>query len=518
MFKGSYSLRTRSLADDRVSFEFELRIGRNPAWHKGAKVDRYVKVPFTVPKELPYRNIKAQAADVARAEALATAELRRRLPHGRTISVAKAQDRRQTLDAFAPTVLTADRRNPNFPLRYVPVGPGTAAGDLATWSNDCAHRIGSWTFRDFEDIDAGLALLNTFRDDLGRPYTAAEREADIARGCRPYRLRKVGQRYERNTITKICSCVRTVLREAADPRRGLVSPALVAGFKYEGTKSTNAGKVDLSTPTLDVFLTCWTFMLRYEGQLPPSRNLAWFSLLWSIGSRPGELMALQWSDIEGLDGTGPIVVKVRRAVQIACKGEKVTVGNVKNNKHETKPDRPPIELPPALRPVLLHWRDYQRTRREHAGIRGDWHVMTNQLGTLELTGKSCPLSGWWNRMKARIVAAQPDGCPTAAALLRSPGLYAFRHSAGAHRLRTLKDPALGAALMGHSIKTFLEAYQPIMDEIRRTEAPAYVTNAIPDNLPMPAAGGGPSDEDRSDPASNVVDFPAKPGGPFSDVA
>lgn len=510
-FKGSASVRARSLSDDKPSFEFDITYAKNGKFTgPGCGVSRYLVAALSVPKQLPYKNQRAKDADLARAQALADADLRRRLPLGgsQTLTV-KAGSLRRTLNDFAPAVLTADRPNPKHPLEYVPVGPGTAAGDMMTWRTYCADRVGAWTFADFKNPDAGLAKLEAMRDGLRLPYTEAERAADIARGRDEWRLRDVGERLSRNTAAKICSCVATVLREAARDKHGrLVSRTMVEAFKYAGTRSTHAKKVDLSGATLNAFVTCWTFIANYKGELPAYAHLTAFGLLWYLGARPGELLGLFWSDFNNLDGQGDLSVTISRALENADKGKPRTLGGVKNDKEKLTAGRT-VPLPNWLRPILWSWREYQRTRRENLGVRGNWHVLTNDTGTMNLTGRSCALGPWWQLMRARIIKARPDDCPVAAALRPAPGLYAFRHTAACALLREHKDPAYVAGLLGHSVKTLLDAYVVVMNEIRK-HPDAYVGAAMPANLPMPVAGGGLSGEGQSDPASNVV--------PFSSVA
>jgi hypothetical protein len=500
MFSGSASLRlSKSLPVNVVSWHFEIRYLREGK-----------KLPFPVTKEngfqrgIGFKNKRLQDADIARARALAEAELRRRLPVGGAALPVKAGNLRQTLNDFALSVLTAARRNPDFEPEYVPVGPGTAAGDIGTWNLYCAPRIGSWTFMDLRNTDDALARFNAVRDALSRPYSIAEREADVARyladGKRvPHRLRPVGASLIRNTRSKICSCIKTVLREAARPENGKLVPlALMESFKYRGTRSTHARKVDLSLAGLNVQHTCWTYIKGYRrGELPDFANLSYFGLLWHIGARPGELLGLQWQDFNGLDDadTAPFSVSIKRTLETALKRQPRTLGHVKTNKQGENPDRLPIPLPRYLRPILRQWREWQRTRRDVAGIRGGWHVMTNETGTMNLTGKSCPLNAWWNRMRARIVKGRPDGCPVAAALIPAPGLYAFRHTAACYLLRRLRDPARVAAILGNSVQTLLNAYVLVMAEVRGSDMPDYVDHDAPE-----AKGGQAS----PDPASNVV--------------
>lgn len=513
MFKGTAALRGFSLPDSVPEFAFEIKYARNPDWP--AKGSQYLKLPlFKVAKALPYpagkAGIKAREADRAAAQAKADAELRRHRPLGGTAAVAPtAADYRMSLATFAPLVLNANRRNPRIEFRFVPVGPGTAAGDRQTWFTDCAHRVGAWTFRDLQDTDHALAMLNKFRDDLGRPYTAAERAADIARGCDPRRLRQVGECYTRNNIAKICSCVRTVLREAGRDTEGrprLVSPLLASGFRYEGTRSTHAGKVDLSTASLDVFHACWSFLVGYRGHHPSSYHLTYFGLCWFLGARPGELLGLQWLDFNGLDGNGALSVTIKRALQTANKGEARTLGRVKNNKDGKYPDRT-MDLPAWLRPVLQSWRQFQADRRDSAGYPAgqDWHVLTNEFGTMEMTGKSNNLASWWTAVRKRVIKRAGVSMAVAAALTTAPGLYAFRHTAACYLLRKYRgDAAKVAGMLGHSVKTLLESYALVLQEIQREDAP-FVGDQMPANLPMPAAERG-----SQEPASNVV--------PFSDVA
>lgn len=456
-----------------TAWDVEYNRGRNPEWQPGAKCSRYLREHFSLSKADFKTREKAEKeaqrrVDAARAAATPGAP------------VAKAQDRRMTLAQFAPTVLTAARANPKEKFGYVPVGPGTAARDLKTWRHNCAHRVGAWTFNDLKEVPDALAKLHSLRDSLYRPYTAEERRQDAARGVK--KLRPVGFVYKPNMAAKVLQCIKNVLREAA--RVGLVDPALVRDFQFRGTRSTNAGKVDLP---LVVFETAWTYFGgQYEGLLPPSYNLVRLGMLWSLGGRPGELAALEWSDFSGLDDdAAPLQVLVTRAVEEAAPQAKITIGKTKTEKHQDR-GREPVWLPDLLRAPLRDWRAYQQDRRAAAGITGRWHVVTNQHGTTDAAEVKQLLTGWWRRHKPAITALLRDAGELEAAelLIKAQGQYAFRHSFSLRSLRaTGWDVELVSGLMGNSPKTIMDAYLPQLKQARRgTAVPAYVTAATPDSL------------------------------------
>lgn len=220
---------------------------------------------------------------------------------------------------------------------------------------------------------------------------------------------------------------RTVLKQAFDVavRRGHLptNPALYAPHAPRNQQSTQV----LTAEETRLLLAACT--------ISTTKSRWMFSLV--LGLRQGEVLGLQWTDID-LDGTIP-TVRVQRTLQRQT-GRGLVTGDPK-----TKKSRRTLQLPPAL---VVQLRDHRKQQLESLfaiGVRvtQDTHVFTSAWGT-----PADPA----NDRKAWLAMLKAAGLPPVR-------LHAARHTSATLMINAGVDITVVGSVLGHStIATTADIY------------------------------------------------------------
>jgi integrase len=151
------------------------------------------------------------------------------------------------------------------------------------------------------------------------------------------------------------------------------------------------------------------------------QELVYFALLFATGMRPGEALALQWSDY--VDGR----ISITKSIS------KRQLGNTKNS------IRRRVYVPTWVRPILN-----AHTTRFNGG-----HIFTNSLGTACLDTDIFNQAWKVAHEKARLSYRIP---------------YTCRHTRAAEMLSLGVVPARAAKELGHSTEMFYRVYSEFLDE------------------------------------------------------
>lgn len=232
------------------------------------------------------------------------------------------------------------------------------------------------------------------------------------------------------------------IRLATPTKRNILSP-LAGVFSYAGIHPNPAagialerqtrGRVERYTPAeRDAVLS------KLEGQ-----DKVYFALLFGTGIRPGEALALQWTDY---NGTALDITKQRTR-------------SLLKNYTKTKADRI-VYVPEWVRDIL------------------NAHSTRLAGGFLFLTVHGEPFlrasefnKAWRDAHSKARVGAHPVKC-------RRP--YVCRHTRASEMLSRGTPPAAAAAQLGHSVPMFLEIYARFVEEFAKGDFSMY-ESAKPNN-------------------------------------
>lgn len=166
------------------------------------------------------------------------------------------------------------------------------------------------------------------------------------------------------------------------------------------------------------------------------------------GMRPGELCALQWSDVDAAAGA----VRVRRTLTRDARGHEV-LGTTTKGKRERA-----VALPPLAAAALASWRTAQKARRLAAR---DWR----DLGFIFDRGNG----DWLPTASLRAGLAEIERA-CGVRLLPPHGL---RHTNATQGLENGEHPAIVKERLGHrSIATTIDTYSHVSIDLQKAAAEA----------------------------------------------
>lgn len=316
-------------------------------------------------------------------------------------------------------------------------------------------------------------VLRDFLRRLAKPF-AGKVETDPNDKRRAYfkrgRSRTAGLR--QNTIATISIRLKLVIDHAVDD--GLLDGSVLLRTPWIGfSAKANRGRKRLITA--DEIEQARTYLAERTTAVGPELGQLRFEISLNTGMRPGEVAALQWSDIEMLPEQGaPGAVEGFCAiihVQHAVTKQKGTAAQLKAPKTEAGVrDIPLVE---HVRPLLLRWKETQAAYRTATSDKR-WFVLSNRYGTI---ADKQILAGWWQT--TRKDAGLPD-----------ISLYGFRYSFGGHHLAAGRDVVQTAEIMGHSDGTVtLRSYAPPAADKRLPGMRGFLQRLAPAKVEPPTTEG-----------------------------
>jgi integrase len=242
---------------------------------------------------------------------------------------------------------------------------------------------------------------------------------------------------------RTAALARVVLRRAlADALRdGLVhrNVAALARPPHVPSRSLEAGRDYLSNEDLRRLLSA--------AKVHPMGPLV--TVAATTGLRLGELLGLEWQDIDGAAGT----LAVRRSLARAPHGWKLA-------EPKTSRSRRTIDLPTAARGAVDRQRDLQEAARDAAG--SAWQDVDGLVFT-DAVGR--PLSGSWVNHTYHDMA-RAAGVP-------SVPFHGLRHSAATALLAAGVPLVVVSRYLGHAtITVTADRYSGVTPDLRRSTADA----------------------------------------------